>query len=168
MAASLAVTTAAAAAAAAAHGAAGSGCVFSVADFGGVHGDEGNNTAAFARTISACTTNGGGTVLVPPGVWVSGGIRLGSDMILYLAEGAVLRGITPPTPGHIIFDYPLYNGSARGVAGPQSLVLADGCSNLTIAGPGTIDGNGPPFWKWANLWPGYLPSIRYRVTFYLC
>jgi hypothetical protein len=131
------------------------GGVFSVAEFGGVSGEGGNNTAAFAKAIAACAASGGGTVLVPAGVWVSGGIRLGSDMMLYLAEGATIRGITPPTPDHIVWDYPLYNGSARAVAGPQALVLADGCTNLTIAGLGTIDGNGPPFWKWANLWPGY-------------
>ena len=135
--------------------AAAGGAVFSVAAFGGVPGEGGNNTAAFASTIAACTAHGGGTVLVPAGLWVSGGIRLGSDMTLHLAEGATIRGIAGPTPANIIWDYPLYNGSAPGVVGPQSLVLADGCTNLTIAGTGTIDGNGPPFWGWANLWPGY-------------
>jgi hypothetical protein len=129
--------------------------VFSVADYGGRSGEGGNNTAAFAKAIRACEIAGGGTVRVPAGTWVSGGIRLISHMTLLLEDGATIKGITPPTPAHISIDYPIYNGSSSGVRGPQPLVLVDGCTNLTIDGPGTLDGNGPPFWVWANLWPGF-------------
>ena len=129
--------------------------VFSVADYGGRPGPGGNNTAAFGRAIAACSAAGGGVVDVPPGVWVSGGIRLGSHMVLRLRAGATIRGITPASPHDILTDYPLYNGSCAGVVGPQPLVLADGAVNVSIEGPGTLDGNGEPFWVWANLWPGY-------------
>eukprot|EP01045_Picozoa_sp_COSAG04_P045689 COSAG04_NODE_16150_length_508_cov_1.398533_1_plen_161_part_10 len=100
--------------------------VFSVADYGGRSGPAGNNTAAFGRAIAACSAAGGGVVDVPPGVWVSGGIRLGSHMVLRLRAGATIRGITPASPHDILTDYPLYNGSCSGVVGPQALVLADG------------------------------------------
>jgi hypothetical protein len=43
-------------------------------------------TAAFARAIAAVPR--GGTLLVPPGRYVTGPILLRSDMVLHLAEGA--------------------------------------------------------------------------------
>jgi polygalacturonase len=55
---------------------------YNIADYGAVGDGEILNTDAFAKTISACAEAGGGTVFVPPGVYVSGPICLQSNTIL--------------------------------------------------------------------------------------
>ena len=102
--------------------------VFSVADYGGRPGPAGNNTAAFGRAIAACSAAGGGVVDVPPGVWVSGGIRLGSHMVLRLRAGATIRGITPASPHDILTDY--CGPVASGGAAPPNGVSARYCCQL--------------------------------------
>ena len=47
-------------------------------------------TEAIARAISECSQAGGGRVVVPAGVWLTGAIHLRSNVELYLAAGATL------------------------------------------------------------------------------
>jgi len=44
-----------------------------------------------ARAIAACHGAGGGRVVVPAGVWLTGAIHLKSNVNLHLAAGATLR-----------------------------------------------------------------------------
>ena len=65
--------------------------VFDIRDYGAV-GDGANvNTAAIAKAISACADSEGGTVLIPPGLWLTGPIHLKSNVNLHAAEGATIR-----------------------------------------------------------------------------
>lgn len=66
------------------------GKIFNVQDFGAKGDGKNKNTAALQRTIDACTP--GGTVYIPPGIFLSGALYLKSDMELYIAEGATLQG----------------------------------------------------------------------------
>jgi len=70
-----------------------------------------------------------GVLYLPPGIYQTAALRLKSDMTLYLAAGAVLKG----APSYI--HYPL------GKIGRRMLMIS-GCSNVTIKGRGIIDGNG--------------------------
>src|SRR5579863_251826 len=48
------------------------------------------DTAAINKAIDAAHANGGGTVIVPAGMWLSGSIHLQSNITLYLGEGATI------------------------------------------------------------------------------
>ena len=65
------------------------------------------NTRAFANAIRACSQAGGGTVVVPPGAWLTGPIRLEDNVNLHLQRGALLQFSSN------IDDFPLIAGFRR-------------------------------------------------------
>ena len=67
---------------------------FDVAKFGAVAGGEVDNTSAFRSAIQACHDAGGGRVVVPVGVFLSGPIHLKSGVNLHLKEGSTIRFTT--------------------------------------------------------------------------
>jgi polygalacturonase len=112
--------------------------IINIKDFGALGDGHTTNTEAFANAIAACAQAGGGRVLVPPGIWLTGPIRLASKIELHLDRGAV-----------IVFtgrfeDYPLVRTSFEGAAlvrctSPISAVKAE---DIAITGEGIIDGSG--------------------------
>jgi alpha-L-rhamnosidase len=83
-------------------------------------------------------------VVVPAGVFVSGSIILKPGVGLELQKDAVLKG----SPD--LADYPLVLRrfcEAYPEALRMALVNATANHGLRIVGPGTIDGNGEPFWQ---------------------
>jgi len=67
------------------------GLTVSIADRGAVGNGEVLNTAAIQKAVDDCAASGGGSVLVPAGVWVTGSIELKSKVALRLEAGAILR-----------------------------------------------------------------------------
>lgn len=68
---------------------------YHITDFGAsVHASD--NTTAIQAAIDSCFREGGGAVVVPAGVFLTGDIRLRSHVTLYLTANAVLRGIRDP------------------------------------------------------------------------
>ena len=59
------------------------------------------NTSAIANAIHLLSSRGGGVVLIPRGVWLTGPITLKSNINLHLAEGALL--IFSPDPDQYPF-----------------------------------------------------------------
>ncbi|MBQ7328728.1 MAG: right-handed parallel beta-helix repeat-containing protein [Oscillospiraceae bacterium] len=53
-------------------------------------------TEAIQAALDACFLAGGGRVIVPKGVFYTGGLRLRSNTTLYLQAGAILRGSRDP------------------------------------------------------------------------
>ena len=51
------------------------------------------DTDAINRTILAATATGGGTVLFPPGTYLSASIRLKSNITLWLEAGATIEAV---------------------------------------------------------------------------
>ena len=113
-----------------------------VTDFGAVAGGAELNTAAIQRAIDAVEAQGGGTVVIPAGIFRSGSIFLKKGVALQLAEGAVLKG------SENIEDYPKQPTRIEGhfEAWRMALVNAQGLERLRISGPGRLDGSGPVFW----------------------
>lgn len=68
---------------------------FNIEDFGAVCSDV-LQTAAIQSAIDACFLAGGGRVVVPAGIYLTGGLRLRSNVMLYLQSGAILKGSTDP------------------------------------------------------------------------
>lgn len=102
------------------------------------------NTKAIQAAIDACAAEGGGMIVVPAGVFLSGSIVLKPGVGLELQKNAVLKG----SPN--LADYPLVLRrfvEAYPEALRMALVNATGNHGLRIVGPGTIDGNGDPFWR---------------------
>lgn len=99
------------------------------------------STAAIQAAVDAAAGKGGGVVLVPPGVWRTGMIRLRDRITLSIQPGATLLG----SPD--IADYPAVQSERSGDRHMHHLIVAEGVSHVTLTGGGTIDGNGAAFWE---------------------
>jgi polygalacturonase len=118
-----------------------------ISDFGAVGDGVTLNTKAIERASHACAAKGGGVVVVPRGTFVTGSIFLKQGVDLRIEKWGVLKGSQDTN------DYPWINTRIAGLEmkWPAALVNADGVTNLTISGAGTIDGSGERWWKeyWA-------------------
>ena len=110
----------------------------SVADFGGVGDGITKNTEAFAKAIADILSNGGGKLIVPRGIWLTGPITLKSNLNLFLDDGALLL-FSPDFD-----DYPLISTSFEGLETFRCISPINGLNleNVAITGTGTVDGNG--------------------------
>lgn len=107
--------------------------VFDARTFGATGDGRTKDTLSLQRAIDACTSAGGGIVYLGPGTYLCGTVVLKSNVTLYLEAGATILG-----SGNMA-DYQ-----------PHHLIFASGAKNVGLAGPGTIDGNGPAFWVRTN------------------
>jgi hypothetical protein len=99
------------------------------------------DTAAFNTAIATCAAAGGGQVLVPPGLYLTGTIRLKSNITLLLEAGAEIRG-TPDLKQYEWFTPPKGNPLAELASHwHRALLLGINIENVTIIGPGVINGN---------------------------
>ena len=110
----------------------------SVADYGGVGDGVTLNTEAFAKAIDVLVENGGGRLVVPKGVWLTGPITLKDNIELHVTPDAVLLFSTDRNL------YPIVETVFEGLDTRRCLapINADGAKNIAITGGGTIDGNG--------------------------
>lgn len=69
--------------------------VFNILDYGAKFCDA-LQTAFIQKAIDDCFLAGGGRVVIPCGVFLTGGIRLRSNVELYLETGAILKGSRDP------------------------------------------------------------------------
>jgi DNA sulfur modification protein DndE len=96
------------------------------------------NSKAINEAITACSNKGGGVVLVPSGMWLTGPLVLKSNVNLHLSPNAVLQFTTD-------FDqYPLISTTYEGLAAVrcQPPVSAVDQENIAITGSGILDGGG--------------------------
>ncbi|MFO0927601.1 MAG: glycosyl hydrolase family 28-related protein [Gemmataceae bacterium] len=115
--------------------------VFNVRDHGAKGDGKSLDTAAINKAVEACAAGGGGKVVLPPGKYLSGTVRLKTDVILYLDAGATLVGSSDLTH-YQHFTPPAGTPEARfRSTWHRALILADGAERIGLAGPGVIDGN---------------------------
>ncbi len=104
-------------------------------------------TDAFARAIDACARQGGGTVLVPRGEFLTGPIHLKSNVNLHLADGAVVKFQRDPAR-----YLPVVLTRWEGVEcmNYSPFIYAYGQTNIALTGKGTLDGqaNEGSWWGW--------------------
>src|SRR5580693_50971 len=67
-----------------------SGRAFNIATYGAVNDPTVDSTTAFRKAIAACHTAGGGTVLVPAGIYLTGPLDLVDNMTLHLDRHATV------------------------------------------------------------------------------
>lgn len=101
---------------------------FNIRGYGAAGDGKTLDTEAIQKTIDAATTAGGGTVVFPPGTYLSSTIRMQNNVTLHIEKDATLLGS------------PLRTGYQK--AHRYGLLVAEGQTNIGISGKGTIDGNG--------------------------
>lgn len=100
-------------------------------------------TGALQRVIDMAAESGGGVVVIPRGTFLSGSLFFRQGTHLYIEEGGVLKG------SERIRDFKVMKTRMEGETCTYfaALVNADGVDGFTIAGKGTIDGNGRHYWE---------------------
>lgn len=96
------------------------------------------NTEAIAGAIEAAHKAGGGTVIFPKGIWLTGPIVLKSNVRLHLERNALISFSKNRN------DFPLVSTTFEGVAAyrAQAPISAVRAKNIGITGEGIIDGGG--------------------------
>ena len=110
----------------------------SIMDFGGKPDGITLNTEAFEKAMQSLSEKGGGTLIVPKGVWFTGPIVFKSNINLHLDKGALIL-FSPD------FDlYPLVNTVFEGLDTRrcQSPISGRNLENIAITGEGSIKGSG--------------------------
>jgi polygalacturonase len=119
-----------------------------ITDFGAVNDSNLVQTQVIQKAIDDAARSGGGAVIIPKGVYLSGALFFKPKTHLYISDGATLKG------SDNIADYPLLPSRIEGQNLPYfaALINADGLNGFTISGKGTINGNGLKFWEafWAR------------------
>ena len=105
----------------------------SIADFGGVGDGVALNTEAFRKAISALTKKGGGRLIVPQGVWLTGPIVLKDNIDLHIERNAIVL-FSP--------DKSLFVDAEGKSSRCDPGIKASKRKNIAITGEGIIDGNG--------------------------
>ncbi len=105
-----------------------------------------DNREAINKAIDACSKAGGGRVVVPAGEFLTGAIRLKSNVNLHVSKGATLKFSTDPN-AYLPIVHTRWEGMELMHLSP--FIYAYEQSNIAITGEGTLDGQGKSFfWKW--------------------
>jgi polygalacturonase len=109
-----------------------------ITDFGAVADGQTLNTKAIQSAIDRCASNGGGVVVVPKGVFMSGALFFKPGVNLVVEKDAVLKGTASPE------DYPEVNTRWAGVEckTTSAFLNFENMTNVQVTGEGTIDGSG--------------------------
>jgi polygalacturonase len=96
------------------------------------------NTQSINRAIASVSQKGGGVVLIPSGLWLTGPIELKSNVNLHLKRDAILQFTDD------FNQYKLVQGNWEGQPAwrNQSPISGVNLENIAITGTGIIDGNG--------------------------
>lgn len=117
-----------------------------VRDYGAIGDGETRDTGAIQSALDECADRGG-TVVVPPGEYMTGPLRVGDDTTFELSAGATLSF----AQDHEAF--PPYEGRWEGWerTGFHPCLLVDSAENVEVTGRGTIDGQGDYWWQYDGL-----------------
>jgi hypothetical protein len=96
------------------------------------------NTQSINNAITACNAKGGGVVLIPTGLWLTGPIKLKSNVNLHVHRAALLQFTGDKS------QYKIIEGNWEGHAAyrNESPISGTNLVNVAVTGEGIIDGNG--------------------------
>ncbi len=112
--------------------------VMSITNFGAIGDGVTLNTLAFERAVTSLAREGGGTLDVPPGFWLTGPIHLRSNINLHLERGALVQFSS---------DYKLYPLTIIDMKGEKEVdstspISGQNLENVAVTGEGILDGGG--------------------------
>jgi polygalacturonase len=104
-------------------------------------------SAAFRAAIDACRNAGGGRVVVPPGRFLTGAIRLRSNVNLHVSEGATIA-FDSDASKYLPLVLTRFEGTELMNYSPFIYALDE--QNVAVSGKGTLDGQADPqhWWSW--------------------
>jgi polygalacturonase len=99
------------------------------------------NTKAIQNAIDQCAASGGGVIVVPKGVFLTGALFFKPGVNLRVEQDGVLKGTTNPS------DYPPIYTRWEGIERYWTCALLNfvGMTNIEVSGEGMIDGSGEAF-----------------------
>jgi polygalacturonase len=145
-------------------------CALDVRGFGAKGDGTADDTTAIQAAISSLPE--GGRLFFPPGLYRTLPLFLKSHIHLDFARDAVLLaspereqypllpGVLPDLDGGGDVHFGAFEGQARPMY--ASLLTAQYAEDVTVTGPGVLDGNGEVFWKDFHT----LPAARPRLMFF--
>ena len=109
-----------------------------ITDFGAVNGGTTLCTKAFADAIEAVSKKGGGKVIIPPGIWLTGPIILKSKIELHAQTGALIKF----SPDKSL--YPIIETSFEGLNTWRCIspIYGKNLEDVAFTGNGVYDGSG--------------------------
>jgi polygalacturonase len=107
-------------------------------DFGAANGGYVLNTKAFADAIDALSKKGGGKLIIPPGIWLTGPIILKSNIELHAETGALIKFSSDKNL------YPIIETSFEGLNTWRCIspIYGKNLENVAFTGNGVYDGSG--------------------------
>jgi len=116
---------------------------YRITDYGVVNDSTILQTEIIQAVIDLAHQNGGGVIIVPKGIFLSGALFFKPTTHLYLEKEAVLKGSDD------ISNFPILPTRIEGqsIHYFAALINADNIDGFTISGEGTINGNGLRYWK---------------------
>ncbi len=111
---------------------------FTVTSFGAVGDGKTSNTTALQALIDKVAKEGGGTVVVPEGTFLTGALFFKQGVNLYIEKNGTLKGTTEQS------DYPQVKTRWEGIEREWTSALLNftGMTGVDVSGEGTIDGSG--------------------------
>lgn len=111
---------------------------FNIVNFGARADGLTLNTQSINKAISACSEKGGGVVLVPAGLWLTGPIVLKSKVNLHISRSALLQFTADKSQYHLVEG----NFEGRKTIRNQSPISGNDLTDIAITGDGVIDAHG--------------------------
>lgn len=129
--------------------------IYNVRDYGAKGDGKTLDSPAINAAIEAAVADGGGQVVLPAGTYLCGSIRLKSNIDLHLSAGCTILAADPKKVTNLPsslgggglydesepFDFPEYQDGGHTYF-HNSLIWAEGETNVSITGHGMIDGKG--------------------------
>jgi unsaturated rhamnogalacturonyl hydrolase len=122
---------------------------FVITEYGAIAGGKQDCTPAIRKAMEACNNAGGGRVVVPSGVFLTGAIHLKSNVNLHLVKDATLLFKTDPA-AYLPIVFTRWEGIECMNYSP--FIYAFEQKNIAVTGEGTLDGGASfdNWWAWAR------------------
>jgi polygalacturonase len=129
-----------------------------IRDYGARNEDGFKSTTAIKKAIDYCAAQGGGSVVIPRGKWLTGAVTFKSRINLFLEEGAELSFTTD------LSDYlPVVLTRFQGIEfyNYSPLIYGKDLEHVAITGKGKLIGNGEKREDWTG--PGDFETARQKL-----
>ena len=126
---------------------------YAITDSGAVGDGQTSNTRAIQSLIDKAAAAGGGTLVVPAGVFVTGALFFKQGVNLSIEKGGVLKGSVNPA------DYPQIQTRWEGIEREWTSAFLNftGMTDVDLSGEGTVDGSGDEWLRASSAGRGQPP-----------